>query len=412
MKRCWIHIGMPKTGTTSIQVHLVKLGQGEGWQYVAIGKSPSMNREMHAMFGTRPEKWYWFEKRGVTKEELEILRQRLRKGLARTIRRSQAENIILSSEALSLIHKSGVRQLREFLEPLFDEIRIIGYVRPPAGFMVSFFQQRLKNGAESFGRMAGPQYRERFEKYDKIFGRENVTLRKFEPATFPGGCIVRDFCEQVGIQLPDSVAIDRVNESLCLEACAILYAYRKHGKGFGIGADVILENSRIVRPLLAMKGTRFRFSRAFLDTAAGDLSDDISWMEQRLGATLHETVSEDGSEVSGEADLLLISRSACEEFVARFEEYNGVKVPSTWLPTADPVEPRQVSDLVERCREMGREKIQEKRSSRPGKPLGSRLIRAIRRWLSRTKAAPAAKPKTGPAKKRAKKRGKKNKKNG
>jgi hypothetical protein len=384
MKRCWIHIGMPKTGSTSIQSHLAKRRRGPGWRYIAIGKLANMNREMHAMFGTQPERWYWFKKQGMSREEIQQQGALMRDRLAQAITRSKAENLILSSEALSLIRPRGIRALRDFLKPLCDEIKVVGYVRPPTGFTISSFQQAVKNGANSFSRVEGPLYRFRFEKYDKIFGRKNVIFRKFEPSTFTGGCIVVDFCELLGIEPPQAGEVERLNESLCREACGILYAYHKFGPGFGVGADVIRENGYLIRPLLAMEGPRFRFSHEFLQGATENLGQDVVWMEQRLGTSLAEPVRDDATDVTGEDDLLRISRAACIDFVARFQEFHGVVVKDSVIPTEDPVAPQKVADLVEHCRGIGRERMRETREKRAkSRKLGAgvigRLFGAVRR---------------------------------
>lgn len=66
------------------------------------------------------------------------------------------------------------------------------------------------------------EYRACFEKIDDVFGRANVVLRKFDPQTFPSGCVVRDFCARLGTGFPTKCII-RDNESLPLEVVALLY---------------------------------------------------------------------------------------------------------------------------------------------------------------------------------------------
>ncbi len=404
MKRCWIHIGMPKTGSTSIQGHLAKRRRGPGWRYIAIGKLANMNREMHAMFGTQPERWYWFKKQGMSREEIQQQGALMRDRLARAITRSKAENLILSSEALSLIRPRGIRALRDFLKPLCDEIKVVGYVRPPTGFTISSFQQAVKNGANSISRVEGPLYRFRFEKYDKIFGRKNVIFRKFEPSAFTDGCIVVDFCELLGIEPPQPGEVERLNESLCREACGILYAYHKFGPGYGVGIDVIRENGYLIRPLLAMEGPRFRFSNEFLQEATENLAEDVAWMEARLGTSLAEPLRNDPTDVTGEDDLLRISRAACVDFVARFREIHGVVLRESVIPTEDPVPPQKVADLVEQCRQIGREQIRATRqgkikSRNPGAGVTGLLFGAVRRCFGKV----PEKPKKAAARKKKRK---------
>lgn len=373
MKRCWLHIGMPKTGSTSIQVYLDNQTKGKGWKYISLGGAASTNREMHAMFGTRPEQWYWFAKRGESREKIAARGQKMRQRLAKAIEGTRKENIILSSESLSMIEKRGIEALHEFLKPMFDEIRVVGYVRPPMGFMTSFFQQRVKAGHGEFSfKSTLPCYKKRFKKFDMVFGKENVILRRFDPASFPGGCIVADFCGLIGIDPPAEGEVKRVNESLSREACGILYAYHKFGPGYGVGKDVIKENNRIIAPLLAMGGKKFKLAKSAIHQHVDEA--DLRWMERRLGGKLREGKAEDGTEVTGEEDLLNVSRASCVEFARKFEEAYGVAVPEQKIPKSDPADPREVVALVDHCRLVGRKLLKAERRGRTGIPMLGFLI--------------------------------------
>ena len=56
------------------------------------------------------------------------------------------------------------------------DLRACGFVRSPASFMESVFQQRLKSGNATFNpRALYPGYRARLEKFDLALGRERVT---------------------------------------------------------------------------------------------------------------------------------------------------------------------------------------------------------------------------------------------
>lgn len=347
MKTCWIHIGMPKTGTTSVQVYLMGKKSQPGWRYVSFGGAPDMNREMHAMFGTAAHKWYWFAKRGESPERIAELGRQYKARLAEAILDAREENILISSEALSLIEKPGIIALREFLLPLCDRIRIVGYVRPPIGFMVSFFQQRVKSGYNTFD-VTGtlPQYRFRFEKFDEIFGKDNVLLRKFDPASFPGGCFVADFCRFIGMPGPGEVK--RVNESLTREGCGMLFAYYKFGPGYGVGPHVIHENNSLISPMFAMRGNRFGISREL--AARGLVEEDIAWIERRLGSSIQDSAADHGGIVSSESELLRIPRAALADYVECFQRRHGIEVASDWIPAEDYPDPVSIAGLLEKCR--------------------------------------------------------------
>lgn len=384
MKRCWVHIGMHKTGTSSVQRSLSKIKKPTGWKYLTVGGSRNMGAALYAMFATEPHRYHWFLKRGDTIEQVALEGARLRLELAKAIRACNKEHIIISGESLSLIDNEGIVRLKEFLAPLFDEIRVIGYVRAPIGFKISFFQQRVKHSDCPFDFSDFTlSYRRRFKKFDLAFGRENVSLRHFEPATFKNQCVVTDFCEQIGIRLPDNFVVDRMNASLTREACGILYVYRRFSSGYGVGKDVIKENNQIIAPLIRMRGTKFKVSKSLVMLNPLE-TKDLRWMEKRLGVNLRERIVEDGTEVKSEDDLLRVEQAACEEFAACFMDIHEISIPREKIPAGSPVDPHHVVEFVDYCRSLCRvQNLQKEAAKVRSRSWGVQVIRKCRKLLKK-----------------------------
>jgi hypothetical protein len=205
-------------------------------------------------------------------------------------------------------------------------------------------------------------YRAKFEKFDNVFGRSNVTLVKFEPTNFPNHCIVEDFCQRTGISFPQEHSITRVNESLTREACGILYAYRKYGSGYGIGPDSIRENHYIIKPLRTMSGSKFKISKSVVDQNFDLEQVDVHWMENRLGSSLAEDYLDTKDSISTEIDLLTVTRASCQEFAEKFSEIWGVDVPNQFIPKEEPIDPVQIAEFIESCRGLGRQLIRDKKA--------------------------------------------------
>jgi len=360
MKRCWLHIGMHKTGSTAIQRSFEKAALPPEWSYLTVGGSRNMGGALYAMFATHPHRYHWFMRRGQTPEEVTAAGQALRTELAETIRASGAENFIISGESLSLIDSDGILRLRDFLRNLQLDVQVLGYVRAPRAFKLSFFQQRLKHSDCPFDFSDfSPCYRNRFKKFDTLFGRANVLLKKFDPALLKDRCVVADFCECIGLKVPADFVVERANESLTREACGLLLAYRRFGPDYGIGEEAIKEQNQIVAPLIAMQGTRFKVAGHLLEPNARE-RDDLKWIEKRLGVSLREERESQGDEVSAEAELLDIPRSACVEFAARFAEYHRIPLSPDVIPGDDPVDPKAASEFIDSCRELWRERNRRK----------------------------------------------------
>jgi hypothetical protein len=380
MKRCWLHIGMHKTGSSSVQHNLAVIQNPEGWRLLSVGGRPNMGPALFAMFNGEPHTYSWFTRNGDTPGEVAANGALWLDQLRTAITEFEEGSIIISAEALPDFSVEDILALNEFLGPLFDEIYVIGYVRPPVAYKISRFQEYTKHRPTAFDfTKIRLNYRHKFKKFDAIFGRSNVVLRKFDPASFNGQCLVADFCQQIGIEFPKNTPIRRVNESMSREACGMLYAYRKFGPSIGAGKNVIRENLRLMKPFLAMRGSKFSVSRLILNEAIEHERKDIAWMEKRLGVSLDEVINEDDSAITSEDDLLTISRKACEEYAARFKEFYDVDLPLEAIPQQDPIDPRLVANLVENSRVLSSQIRRDKR-----KQAAEIAKSANKKWIRKT----------------------------
>ena len=393
MKRCWIHIGMHKTSSTSVQQNLKNLKRSTGSRLFTVGGRPNMGPALHAMFLADSGKCISLKKRGNSSEEIASKGEVWRGKLGEAIKNFEGRICIISGESLTdeVFGEDSVKSLRDFLTPLVDEIRVIGYVRPPCQYKNSRFQERIKHRLNKF-QTERINYRAKFEKFDRVFGQSNVLLRKFDPANFPNHCAVADFCQQVGINLPNDMKIQRLNESLSRPACGILYAYRSFGPGFGKGRDAIIENEHLVRVLQKVGGRKLAFTATIMNAALISEKEDICWMEDRLGVSLAEQYSDTGGEVGSKEDLLMITQSSCGEFIRSFEETYQLCLMPGQYPQGDPVEPVDVAILLENCRGTIRQilsQVPQPSVNAPARPtsvwrLVSRRFRKIPRMLRRS----------------------------
>lgn len=344
---------MHKTGSTSIQRNLASLPESPDWTILRYKGNANFTSQLYAMFGDQPETYHVHAKLGLGAAALEREGRKLRCWFDKELRHS-ATNVILSSETISSMSETEVRRMGDFIRERVDEVCIIGYVRHPVEYVSSWFQQRVKHGA---GKMnlakTAPRYRQKFAKFDRIFGAENVLLGLFDPRRFTGGCVVRDFCAKVGMPLPPGREMERINESLSREACGLLYAYRKFGPGFGVGRSAQAENRAIIRALFKMQGHKFRFAEELVAGALSNRKKGIAWMEDRMGETFATTAKrvDESNEITSEDDLLSITRTTCREFAGIFSAMTGVKVPEVSGPDENTVPPEEAAALVQQCRD-------------------------------------------------------------
>ena len=194
-------MGCTKTGSTSIQ-HTLDAAKGlQRVKYVSVSRPNSSRALMLGFLGEAVDQPH-LARKGLDEDAAKTEREVVRDGMAACFQ-ADADLFVLSAEGAAGLQSSELRRLREFLLQHVDEIKVVAYVRDLRGFVESAFQQRLKAGHRESLRFAQalPRYRKQLERFDKVFGAENVELWPFEPAKFPDKDVVLDFCARLGIDL-------------------------------------------------------------------------------------------------------------------------------------------------------------------------------------------------------------------
>jgi hypothetical protein len=253
IRRCILHIGTEKTGTTSLQrflgINRDALLQRGFFVPASLSPYPVMaNHESLATMALDPAKLGddLRVRAGLkTIEDVKELRVRVEEDLTREIvaLSPQPENsptLLLSSEHCHsrLVTREEVRYVRQFLDGFTDETRIIVYLRPQHELAISLYDQALKVGYHDIdvlpdfighrSRWVGRLY---FE-YDKLlerwageFGRDKITVRLYSKER---NDVIRDFmsaisCNMDGLQVPANE-----NVSLNAECQTVLNAINRY----------------------------------------------------------------------------------------------------------------------------------------------------------------------------------------
>lgn len=297
MPSCTLHIGMHKTGSTSIQYSLQHF-KDPRFTYAELGGDPNHSHAIYDAFTEDAERGFFDLK--PTQEQVDLYRDLLRKAISCNGER----NLIISGEKMSSMHPEALLRLRNFLVEHFSQIRVVGYVRTPASYIASAFQQRLKNRSPTFEPLRlYRSYKETFKKFDDIFGEESVSLFKFDPKILLNHCAVSDFCNRVGIYLPAD-RIRNENESMSRQFVGLLYVYRKFAPEQAATLQ-LSEVDRLNKALSTVWNTRFVLSPTLAQCIRDHHAADIAWMENRLGESLKETAKAAGRlAINSEADLI------------------------------------------------------------------------------------------------------------
>jgi hypothetical protein len=301
-RRCIIHIGMHKTGSTSIQESLCGFEDGRT-VYADLAAHGNHSLPIYSLFSDQPERHHLHQNAGRNQEAIRLYNESVGKRLDSSASALGRRTLLISGEDIAVLNRADLVKMRKYLEARFDEVEIVAYVRAPAGYITSSFQQKIKGGRVNSFDLADMyrSYRASFEKFDAIFGREHVHLWKFDPSKFPNGDVVQDFCARLDISFLNRKAV-RLNESLSRQAVAALYTYNRFADQNGANR---LKGRDLVTLGKLLDGDKFRLSAEALRPVLEANRSDIEWMEARLGTSLNEDLGEaQPTDIRDEADLL------------------------------------------------------------------------------------------------------------
>lgn len=379
MRRCIVHFGMPKTGSSSIQATVFGHPGDQRLRYLH-GGSANGSGMLATAFMANPSRFHVNRKLGLSGDEVEARRTELLAGL--DLQLQQPANLyLLSGESLSNFRIADLRNLVRWLDRRFDSVRAVGYIRPPRGFMESAFQQNVKTAdADLDFAQLYPHYQQRFEPMEKAFGAERVQYWKFDPAAFPNGDVVSDFAQRIGVDLT-GIPIQRVNEGLSRDAVSLLYCFRQFGPGFGSGPGALVVNGLLHRAVAGLGGEKLRFSDRVIAPILRAQHADLDWISERLGAKLDETPQDDDRCISTAQELLQPSAQA--------SQWLADQVGQPWRPGLGP---EQIADWMGRLRDQLAEHRESQRAARRAARAGGQEPRRQRPAAPPAPLPPASPP--------------------
>lgn len=236
MKTCHLHIGMHKTGSSSIQNYLSenrdKL-EKHGYYYADMG---SPNHSGPFLFSSRfnpseDDEIINFNLPSHTIDKnIEIYREKLHNSLAR-----DCENVVFSAESIVKLSLNELTALKEIISNYVDDIKVYCYVRKPMSFSTSAFQQIVKTVPIDFdNENILPLYEKKLNKIGQAFG--HINYRLFSIDTLISGNVTADFCEWLGIPYWGSTD---ANQSLSALAIKFLYNFQPLRKKITVSQEML-----------------------------------------------------------------------------------------------------------------------------------------------------------------------------
>jgi len=215
-KRCVLHIGTEKTGTSTIQRFLAvnrstllhdgviypsttgKNG-GSQWGFVACAQNKPWTSDVGKELGIH------------SASDQEAYKHKFRANLWQEFEAApKADVLVISSEHLHsrLSSIETITCLKEFLEPWVEQFEIVLYLRRQDYVAISHYSTKIKSGNPcplpflNISNEAIPYYFDYNRIYDNwctVFGKKALQVRLFSPQEWKQGNLVYDFCAACGL---------------------------------------------------------------------------------------------------------------------------------------------------------------------------------------------------------------------
>jgi len=322
-----IHVGMHKTGSSSIQetLHHLEPRRRSSVGYLKLN-SPNHSAFFMTLLSDKPEEYHAHRLNGRSKNEVRRMQFAYARRFESALEDFEFKKVVLSAEALSspVVTAKMLDCLKISLSKYCERIRIIGYVRSPVSYMQSAFQERLKGGVlRDFElKCLWPHYRKRFHTLDEVFGRDNVDLVPFVGGSLLQEDVVLDFAQRAGVDLHPNDLI-RSNDSISLEATALLFVLRyfenvPRYNGFTV------DNQRLVSALSGVGKNKLIFSSESVMPILQAHRDDLGWINNRLGSSIDDLPLASDETIGTVDDLFSVARRSKDALLQLLDKHTTV----------------------------------------------------------------------------------------
>lgn len=299
MRTCYLHLGMPKTGSSSIQAAFDGYDR-DGLTYAKL-QHKNHGLDLAVTFSKAPHMLREFRWQEVHSDEVDVRVRRMRNRVEEAC--AGSNSVIFSGEAVNdKLKPDEFAGLVEKMRSCFDKVVAIAYVRPLASLVSSDIQQRIRLGHARF-KLPPPNYRQRLQPVIDSIGRENTILVRFDRADLVGGDIVTDFSHRLGLKEAPKSDVT-ANESLSAEAIGALYAFNRFT---GPLLSLKMRTNMRQKMELALKGigdTKFGLAPELIEKHLEEHREDVAWIEDVCGFDLKGRITPVPQPIRNQQQLL------------------------------------------------------------------------------------------------------------
>lgn len=290
----YLHIGLGKTGSSSLQTYLqsqaATLEKEHGILYPDFSTverrfDGNHSRYLQLLFADDEYLQPVFALRGHNSVEAQQRYRALaRADWDRALQDSPARRLLLSAESLGHDRRPYLEALRDQLQSLGDRITVIACIRHPYSALASEIQQRVKAGAILEDLYQNPPFyalRPLVSRFAELFGPDNIRLYDFEKARRNPGGLERTFLEVVGIDLPPVVVPKAQNASMSMKATLLLSSLNRQQPLLVDGRRNPLRTHDLQGRMSAIAGDKFAAPAEVYARLEAEITPHLRWLRNQ-----------------------------------------------------------------------------------------------------------------------------------
>lgn len=284
MTSALIHIGAPKTATTTIQRFLRKNFAALGRLGFSVPMMWGVNDNALQVLSYHEDRWdescslharrFGYGGKRLNLSQWRNVRRRLDRELHHFVQSNRESTLLFSAEGLyARLAAEDVAQLKSTLISRGIEAQVVVYVREPLSARLSTAGQYIKMGwhvelgeilsplsplqrhphstwvgAEEYDTIPRESYIEKLQAWEEIFP-EQVRVRLYDPLRFGSMGILGDYCRELGIDPIDGFTLpDQENVGLPWPVIRVLNEVNTHVNRRALLADGSVNPHRLLPP--------------------------------------------------------------------------------------------------------------------------------------------------------------------
>jgi hypothetical protein len=324
-----LHIGMHKTGSSSIQNSFATF-ESSTTAYLPLWGGPNHSIAYNTLFRSNPFSYYVHVQKKRDRLQVKRLQSKLRLDISSFLASSAANTILSSGEGLTNLSPKELVNLKSFFEPYFSEIHILGYVRPPISFMTSALQQVVRNiickpiAPEDLY----PNYRNTFEKFFNVFGDSHVTVRPFASKFLHNGDVVQDFANFNNVELePSNIVVSNI--SMGVEPLSILYSLISDDTLVRALTSTPGSRELLISVLQGFGQTKISLSSDLVKPVLDANQEDLDWISEKLQMNIVDNPREEGFQLHSLDELFSIAKDQYPKLIEAIGKRSATFLPSS-----------------------------------------------------------------------------------